>query len=153
MSKKKNIRIITTKDTKSVKKCLREISEPVTELTSEIEQLIKRMKDLKANCGVGLAAPQVGVNKQIIIADNPERNEKNWVFINPKITPLTDELQYKEEGCLSVPGAIINIPRYTTIEIEAMDENFNPIKMIADDMFARIIQHEYDHLQGILICD
>ena len=153
MGKKKNIRIITTKDTKLVKKCLRTVSEPVTEVTPELLTLIKVMKDLKANCGVGLAAPQVGVNKQIIIVDNPDRNEKNWVFFNPKITPLTEEQLGAQEGCLSVPGGNFRVSRYTEILLEALDEKFNPIRLIADGLFARIIQHEYDHLQGILICD
>ena len=111
--------------------------------------LIEVMKNLKANCG----APQVGVNKQIIVVDNPEQNEKNWVFFNPKITPLTKEQLGAQEGCLSVPGGNFRVSRYTEIQLEALDEKFNPIRLIADGLFARIIQHEYDHLNGILICD
>lgn len=151
---KKTYKIITTKDSKTIKKPLRNISEDIFEITDEIKYLIERMKDLKTNVGVGIAAPQLGINFNIIVVDDIENgNIKNIVLINPVWEKLSDETKKEEEGCLSVPKTRFNKDRYTHIKVKALDENMNPIEFEAKDFFARVIQHECDHLVGKLICD
>lgn len=151
---KKKYRIITVNDNKSIKKVLRTKSEDVHEITEDIKYLIKRMKELKTNVGVGLAAPQLGENLNIIIADDLENdNKQNIVLINPTWTFLSENMETKEEGCLSLPKRIYNKSRYTNIKVDALDENLNPISFEAKGLFARIIQHECDHLIGKLLCD
>ena len=150
---KKKYRIITTKDNKSIKKILRNISNDVKEITDEISTLITRMKEFKTNIGVGIAAPQVGENLNIVIVDDKENNIKNIVLINPRWRALSNNTDVLNEGCLSVPGFSKRIERYTNIEVEAFDENMNSIKFIANGFFARVIQHECDHLIGKMICD
>jgi len=128
---------------------LRKKSEKVKEVDNEIKDLIKNMiKTMEKNQGIGLAAPQVGVLKRIIIAltDNGPK-----AFINPKIIKKTKETEIMEEGCLSFPGLFLEIKRWKGVEIEALDGNGNKIK--ATGLLARILQHEIDHLDGILFID
>jgi len=128
---------------------LRKKSEKVKEVDNEIKDLIKNMiKTMEKNQGIGLAAPQVGVLKRIIIAltDNGPK-----AFINPKIIKKTKETEIMEEGCLSFPGLFLEIKRWKGVEIEALDGNGNKIK--ADGLLARILQHEIDHLDGVLFID
>ena len=114
--------------------------------------------------GVGLAAPQIGVLKQIFITDfdyfkeeesfNKSEIEKfQQVFINPKITDEYGENFLFSEGCLSIPDILEELSRKNTIKIEFLDEKFNPKKITCSGVIARVIQHEYDHLKGILFTD
>lgn len=120
-------------------------------IDSSILKLIKSMKEtLKKSKGVGLAAPQVGVNKRLIIV-KPQK--EMFVFINPIFTYKSLESDKETEGCLSVPGEWIDIKRSKEVEIEFIGEDSNRYKVRAKDFFARIIQHECDHLDGILIVD
>ena len=151
---KKNYRIITVKDNKKIKKVLRNKSEDVFELTEEIKYLIQRMKEIKTNIGVGIAAPQLGENINVIVVDDLENgNIKNIVLINPVWEKLSEEKKKEQEGCFSVPRQIIGKDRYVHIKVKALDENMNPVEFEAKDWFARVIQHECDHLIGKLICD
>ena len=123
-----------------------------------IKKLILDMSEtmLDAN-GIGLAAPQVHVSKQIIIfrmidEENPDQDKKVKVtaLINPKISFISDDCDQKWEGCLSIPDMSGLVKRHTKINYEGYDMNGNLIKQEAIDLQARIIQHEFDHLNGIL---
>ena len=131
---------------------LRQKSEPVEEVTPEIkalaEEMFKTMIELQ---GVGLAAPQVGILKRmfVLIADDDVRR----VFINPQIIATSTELSEYEEGCLSIPKVYEKIRRPVKVTVQALNENGKPFTLEADGLLARIIQHEYDHLEGILYID
>jgi len=136
---------------------LREKSAPVAldeikSLKATAEQMAKLMYK---NQGCGLAAPQVGVNKRLIVIDvtpldeNDEIVEKNPVFyINPVIKRLWGDKELGDEGCLSIPGIQIPIERYNNIEVEALDLNGEGFTVETEGFYARALQHELDHLEG-----
>jgi len=131
---------------------LREKSAPVEIITADILGLAKDMiETMVKNNGVGLAAAQIGKNIRMFVA-NREFSQKQ-IFINPEICKMSRKTETIEEGCLSFPGIYKKIPRAKTIKIKAVDENGKEFKLKAKGMLARIIQHEMDHLEGILICD
>jgi peptide deformylase len=135
------------------------VAEPVRELgTPEMEALIADMFDTmhEAN-GAGLAAPQIGVNLQLVIygfKDNQRYPDAppvpETVLINPVLTPQGDEIDEQFEGCLSVPGLRGVVPRYTRLHYEGVDQFGKPIVRDAEGFHARVVQHEVDHLLGIL---
>jgi len=128
---------------------LKKKSEEVKEISEDIKILIEDMiETMIKNKGVGLAAPQVGESKRIIIVQT-EKGSK--VFINPIITKRSWRKEIMEEGCLSFPGPYLKIKRATEIEVNALNEKGERIKTKAQGLIARIIQHEIDHLDGILI--
>ena len=135
------------------------VAEPVREFgTFEMETLIADMFDtMHAANGAGLAAPQIGVNLQLVIygfKDNQRYPDAppvpETVLINPVLTPLSDEMDEQFEGCLSVPGLRGVVPRYTRLHYEGVDQSGKPIVRDADGFHARVVQHEVDHLLGIL---
>lgn len=129
-----------------------------TKINSETKLLIGDLIDtMKAENGVGIAAPQIGINKRIIIfgfTENKRYPNKPpiplTVLINPEVRILSNELVYGWEGCLSVPGLRGLVPRYSQIEYSGFDEKGQFVKRIVDEFHARVVQHEYDHLNGIL---
>ncbi|HEV2611284.1 MAG TPA: peptide deformylase [Noviherbaspirillum sp.] len=134
-------------------------AEPVTGFdTAELHGLIADMFDtMHAANGAGLAAPQIGVNLQLVIfgfkqnaryPDAPPVPET--VLINPVLTPLSDEIEDGWEGCLSVPGLRGTVPRWRRLHYEGFDQYGQPISRDADGFHARVVQHECDHLAGIL---
>jgi peptide deformylase len=131
---------------------LRQKSTPIKSITGEILNLIKDMTEtmLKLN-GVGLAAPQVGKNIQLFVI-NPKLSKK-YIFINPEINKMSKKTELMEEGCLSIPGVYKRIPRAKSLRIKAIDETGKEFELKAKDLSARVIQHELDHLNGILIID
>ena len=138
---------------------LLKVSEKVKKFdTPEIHELIKDMiETMKDAQGAGLAAPQVGESIQLVIfgVDKneryPEAEEVPFtVLINPVITPLTQEKEDDWEGCLSVPGMRGVVPRYKTINYKGFDQYGNEINRNAEGFHARVVQHECDHLFGIL---
>jgi peptide deformylase len=135
------------------------VAEPVTEFgTPAMQALIADMFDtMHAANGAGLAAPQIGVNLQLVIygfkqnvryPDAPQVPET--VLINPVLTPLDDEQEEGFEGCLSVPGLRGSVPRWTRLHYEGVDETGATISRDVDGFHARVVQHEVDHLHGIL---
>ena len=104
--------------------------------------------------GIGLAAPQVHINKQIIIFRNPEEDSENEIkitaLINPKITKISNETNNDWEGCLSIPGMLGLVKRFSKIKYEGYDLSGNFIQKKAEGLEARIVQHEFDHLIGVL---
>jgi len=141
---------------------LSRISAPVgrEEMDSDsFRQLIRDMKDTKeVEQGVGIAAPQVGVLKRIIIVGFSEGNKRYegkapipvTAIINPELTPIGEEKEAGEEGCLSVPNVRASVMRFCKVRCEGMDENGNHMEFIAEGFHARILQHECDHLDGML---
>ena len=131
---------------------LRNKSVPVESVTDELRALINEMFDtmIEAN-GVGLAAPQIGKNIRlfVIIADDDIRR----VFINPQIVKTSADLVDYEEGCLSIPQVYENIKRPSKVTVQALDENGKSFVLDADGLLARIIQHENDHLDGVVFID
>ena len=133
-------------------------AKPVNNIAdSGIKKIIHDMTETMLDAeGIGLAAPQVHIKKQIIIFrvfddDNSQDNEiKVIALINPKIYKVDDEQDSRWEGCLSIPGMLGLVKRFSKINYEGYDMQGNLIKQTAQGMQARVIQHEYDHLQGIL---
>ena len=113
---------------------------------SIIEKMVETMFD---NEGVGLAAPQIGISKQIIVVKNDQDIIK---LINPVILKKEGEEETKE-GCLSIPEIYVEVKRAGYISVEGMNEKWESVRMEAEGLLARIIQHEIDHLNGILIVD
>ncbi len=105
--------------------------------------------------GIGLAAPQVGVAKQLLVIDLDLESASTppVVLINPEITGTSATVETYEEGCLSIPGVYLNVVRPSDIEVSFRDEMGRPKKMKADGLMARCIQHEMDHLNGVLFVD
>ncbi len=133
---------------------LRTIAAPVKEVDDEIRALIKDMTEtMYAADGIGLAATQVDRHIQLIVMDLSENKDTPVVFINPKVTPLVEEKQPYEEGCLSVPDVYDKIERPNKVRIEALDENGETINKEVEGLLAVCIQHEMDHLNGVVFVD
>lgn len=143
---------------------LRQVAEPVPPeqiTTPQIQQLIDNMIETMYDYdGAGLAAPQVHVSKQIVVLEvsyNPRYPHAPeiplTVYINPEITPLTDEMDEDWEGCLSVPGLRGRVPRHVKIRLRAYGRNGNRVDLVLEGFHARVIQHECDHLWGKLYID
>lgn len=129
---------------------LRKVSRPVTEMTPRIEQLIGDMIDTMYQYdGVGLAAPQVGVLRRVIVIDV---GEGPMVFINPEIVEQAGE-QCGQEGCLSIPGVYMDVKRPNHVVVTAKNEKMEDIRIEGDELLARALCHEIDHLNGILFKD
>lgn len=138
---------------------LRDKAKPVERVaTDELRRLVADMKEtMAAKNGAGLAAPQIGVGSRVVIfgvQKNPRYPDAEevpfTVLVNPKITMLTREVENDWEGCLSVPGMRGVVPRYTKLRYTGTDEEGNPIDRVAEGFHARVVQHECDHLDGIL---
>jgi len=128
---------------------LRKKCEEVKEVNEEIKKLVDDMiETMEKNDGVGLAAPQVGVSKRVIVVETEKGPEG---FINPKILKKTKETEIDWEGCLSVPGIFLKIKRWKGIEVEALNQRGEKVRVKAVGLVARIFQDEIDHLNGILI--
>ncbi|MCX2860988.1 peptide deformylase [Paucibacter sp. PLA-PC-4] len=135
------------------------VAQPVTEFgTPALHELVADMLDtMKAANGAGLAAPQIGVDLQLVIFGF-ERNERYpdappvplTVLINPLITPLSDAMEEGWEGCLSVPGLRGVVPRHSQLRYSGFDIEGRPIEREATGFHARVVQHECDHLLGVL---
>lgn len=135
---------------------LRTIAKPVdpSEINDSFRQLIDDMLEtMYAAPGIGLAATQVNVHKRLLVLDVSDNQDSPQVFINPQITPLTEEQQPYEEGCLSVPGFYEKVERAAKVHIKALDRNGKEFEIIADGLLAVCIQHEVDHLEGKLFVD
>jgi peptide deformylase len=135
---------------------LKAVSTPVETVDAEIRKLALDMADsMYAAEGIGLAAVQIGVPKRVIVMDLDQKDgKKNWrVFINPKITWASEEMATFEEGCLSVPEIWDDVERPARIKAEYLDLDGKKIEIEADGMLATCLQHEMDHLEGVLFID
>lgn len=138
---------------------LLEVARKVKKLgTPELNDLIQDMHDtMEALNGAGLAAPQIGISLQVVIFGvrrnprYPDAEEVPYtVLINPEVAPLTQEMEQDWEGCLSVPGMRGMVPRFARVRYQGMDQYGGSIKRDVDGFHARVVQHECDHLEGIL---
>jgi peptide deformylase len=133
---------------------LRTIAKPVEAVTDEIRQLAADMLEtMYAAPGIGLAASQIDQHIRLIVMDLSEEKNQPMVFINPIITPLTDETQPYDEGCLSVPEIFDTVERTAQVNINAIDLHGKAFNLNADGLLAVCIQHEMDHLDGKLFVD
>ncbi|MEO0648762.1 MAG: peptide deformylase [Cyanobacteria bacterium J06650_10] len=135
---------------------LRQPAKRVAKVDNSLRDLARKMlQTMYSEDGIGLAAPQVGVNKQLLVVDADPENEtaQPLVLINPKIRSYSDELATGQEGCLSIPGVYLDVVRPAAIEVSYKDESGRPQKLKADDLLARVIQHEMDHLNGVMFVD
>lgn len=132
---------------------LREIAKPVPKVTPNILKLLDDMADTMYDAGgVGLAAPQIGIQKRVIVLDPHDGETELIELINPQIIRADGE-QLGAEGCLSIPGLNGDVNRKQNITVTGWDRDGNEIIIEASDYLARIFQHEIDHLNGILFTD
>jgi len=128
-------------------------AQPVENIDDNIRRLVKKMTDIMLkNKGIGLAAPQAGVPLRLFIISLDGTNENVKVYINPTVTP-TGELGLIEEGCLSVPGVFTKIRRYKKCKVTATGLDGNEFADQAEGLYARALQHEYDHIEGMTIAN
>ena len=147
---------------------LRKVGEAITPEHPNLKQIVANMYETMYNaCGVGLAAPQVGLSIRLFVIDTepfsddqdlPNEEQKQLkgfkrTFINAKILKEEGELWGFNEGCLSIPDVREDVYRHEKITVEYCDENFNKKTEVFDGLVARVIQHEYDHIEGVLFTD
>ena len=133
---------------------LRKVASPVTVFDAKLSSLIQDMFETMYEAqGIGLAATQINVHKQLLVIDVSENRENPLVFINPKITVIDDELSEYDEGCLSVPGFYETVSRPRQIKVNAVDPQGTAFEMTLEGLLATCLQHEVDHLNGKLFVD
>jgi peptide deformylase len=135
---------------------LRSPAKRIAKVDDSVRKLAREMlQTMYSSDGIGLAAPQVAVNKQLIVIDCEPDNAANQplILINPEIKSVSPELCDAEEGCLSIPGVYLDVTRPKAIEVAFKDEFGRPRRITADGLLARVIQHEMDHLHGVLFVD
>ncbi|MGE0697674.1 MAG: peptide deformylase [Hyphomicrobiaceae bacterium] len=135
---------------------LRQMAQPVERVDSALRRLADDMLETMYDApGIGLAAPQVGVSRRLVVLDVSEKDgDKNpLVLVNPEIVSRADERRVYEEGCLSIPDVKVEIERPAAIRVRYVDRNGNPTELAAEGLLATAIQHEVDHLDGRLIID
>jgi len=145
---------------------LHEASRRVRRVDNDVEALIEDMiETMHAADGIGLAAVQVGVPERVIVIELPIASEETeaetqappetelYVLINPEITETSDELVEGIEGCLSVPGWVGEVERHRTVTVEGADRSGQGVRIRAEGLLARVLQHEIDHCQGVLFID
>jgi peptide deformylase len=126
-------------------------AKPVEKIDDTIRRLVDKMFDLMVkNKGVGFAAPQAGVSLRLFIISLDGSRENLRVYVNPTVNP-TGELEAIDEGCLSVPGIYTKIRRYKKCQVTATDLDGNEFKDQGEGLYARALQHEYDHIEGMTI--
>jgi len=135
---------------------LRQPAKRIAKVDEHIRQTVKEMlQTMYSADGIGLAAPQVGINKQLIVIDIAleQPDEPPLVLINPKVTKAGNDLCSADEGCLSIPGVYLEVTRPEVIEVSYKNEQGKPCKLKAEGLLSRAIQHEMDHLNGVLFVD
>lgn len=135
---------------------LRQPAKRIAKVDDKLRQtIVEMLQTMYSADGIGLAAPQVGINKQLIVIDIAldRPDEPPLVLINPKIVKSGSNLCNLEEGCLSVPGVYLDVTRPEEIEVTYKNELGKPCKLKADGLLSRAIQHEMDHLNGVMFVD
>ena len=139
---------------------LRAPAPEVTEFDDDLRRLVRDMFETMYHAeGIGLAAPQIGVSTRVIVIDLRRDKEGEDVeparvaLVNPKVTWQSAETDKQSEGCLSIPGLEELVRRPVAVRVEARDPEGNPVEIEADELFARALQHEIDHLDGVLFLD
>jgi peptide deformylase len=137
---------------------LRQIASPVERFDQELQALIADMDEtMRSQSGAGIAAPQIGVSQRVVIFEMKENPRyphvapvPYTVLVNPELTPLGNEQDEGWEGCLSVPGMRGLVPRFHKLRYRGFDQRGDPIDRTVEGFHARVVQHEVDHLDGIL---
>jgi peptide deformylase len=138
---------------------LRRKAHKVEKFDQELQVLVEDMiETMRVAPGVGLAAPQVNVSQRLIVVEYGDDEDENvpkklFVVANPELKPLSDEKELGIEGCLSVPGLVGEVERFSKIQVKGQNRRGQPIKITAEGWLARIFQHEVDHLNGVLFPD
>ena len=155
------LRTIVTLPDPVLRRKARPISKFDGNLQTLIDDMIETMRDAP---GVGLAAPQVGISDRLIVVEYGEEQEdengevieqpkKLYVMINPEIVKVSEEKEMGVEGCLSIPGLVGEVERYSALQIKGLNRRGQPTKVKAEGWLARIFQHEIDHLDGVVYPD
>jgi peptide deformylase len=138
--------------------------------TPAVQEMIARMRDTMRDApGVGLAAPQIGESLQLVVIEDPPRLHAGLtpeqlaereraavpfhVLVNPRLSVEGNDVVEAYEGCLSFSGFMMIVPRWRSVRVQALDEHGEPVDKVATGWYARILQHEIDHLRGIVCCD
>jgi peptide deformylase len=133
---------------------LRQLAAPEPAVDDEVRRLIDEMLETMYDAeGVGLAAPQIGLSRRIIVIDVHEGAVPAFGMVNPVIVERSEEAERGEEGCLSIPGLKEIVERSARVVVEGLDRDGNPRRIEATGLLARALQHEIDHLDGILFLD
>jgi peptide deformylase len=135
---------------------LRQPAKRITKIDDEIRLLARQMlQTMYSSDGIGLAAPQVGIHKQLLVVDCEldKPTIPPYILINPVITRRGTKACVLQEGCLSIPGVFLDVIRPDEIEVSYKDEYGRPQKLTATDLLGRVIQHEIDHLNGVMFVD
>jgi peptide deformylase len=133
---------------------LRTKAQPVADITDATSTIIDDMlATMYEEKGVGLAATQVDIHQRIVVMDTSEDNDQPIIFINPEIIATSDETSINEEGCLSVPGTYAKVDRHDACTVKALDRHGKEFTLNATELQSICIQHELDHLKGILFVD
>ena len=141
---------------------LREKSKRIKTFDGNLRKLASDMLEtMHANAGVGLAAPQVGISIRLLVAEyvpdkeDAARGDRGFkvALCNPEIVKTSEDMEVGPEGCLSIPGWIADVPRFTSVTVKGQSPEGKEIRIKADHYFARVLQHEIDHLNGVLFTD
>ena len=135
---------------------LRAEAEFVEEFDERLAALVRDMFETMYHAeGIGLAAPQVGVSTRVIVVDlrREDEDDQPLVIVNPSVACRSQEMHKKPEGCLSIPGLEGVVERFAAVRVEGFDPAGNEISIEADDLLARALQHEIDHIHGVLFLD
>ncbi|MFZ9281702.1 MAG: peptide deformylase [Prochlorococcaceae cyanobacterium] len=135
---------------------LRQSAKRISKVDESVRDLARDMlRSMYSSSGIGLAAPQIGVHKQLLVIDLDPDNAATapMVLINPEIRSFGSTIDTYEEGCLSIPGVYLNVVRPSVVEVSYRDELGRPQRLKADGLLSRCIQHEMDHLNGVLFVD
>ncbi len=133
---------------------LRKVADPVTEFGEDLARTVAAMYvRMRASSGVGLAAPQVGMRRRILVLNESGEPEDDLVLVNPTIVSRGGEETTYEEGCLSFPGIYAEVRRPALCTVEYQDLSGAPLRSDFEGFQSRIVQHEYDHLEGVLLVD
>jgi peptide deformylase len=139
---------------------IRQYPDPVLRMTArdvevfdeDLVRLVERMTALMEDAhGVGLAATQVGVLQRLFVLKPDEEDAQ--ALVNPRIVEASDEMTTEDEGCLSLQGVLVPVERHARLTVEAVDEHGKPVRLELEELAARVVQHELDHLDGRLIID
>jgi peptide deformylase len=142
--------IIETLGAEALRRPAAEVKEIDDDLRTLIADMFETMYEAE---GIGLAAPQVGLGLRVIVVDVQQEGTEPLALVNPRILESSRETDKAEEGCLSIPGVSAGVERPSRVVVEGIDETGHPIRMEAEGLLGRCLQHEIDHLDGILFID
>lgn len=133
---------------------LRKPAQEIGEIDEDLRVLIADMFETMYDAeGIGLAGPQVGVSRRVIVVDVNEDGASRFALVNPRVVESSREKSKEEEGCLSIPGLSAAVERPDRVVVEGLDEHGRPVKIESEGLLGRCLQHEIDHLDGILFID